>query len=242
MTKIFGIIPARFGSTRFPGKPLALILGKPMIQHTYESASRSKLLKDLIVATDDRGIFETVKSFGGKCMMTSKDHPTGTDRLIEVASSLEPNSIIVNIQGDEPDIDPDLIDGVIQLKLNHRDWEMTTGACPITELSERTDPNRVKVVFTKDNKALYFSRSLIPSLFKKEIPVYKHLGIYCYERDVLLSYNKLPQSELEVSESLEQLRALEAGLSIGVYVTQKPSLSVDVPEDISLVEQALLKK
>ena len=241
MTKIFGIIPARFGSTRFPGKPLALILGKPMIQHTYESASRSKLLKDLIVATDDRGIFETVKSFGGKCMMTSKDHPTGTDRLIEVASSLEPNSIIVNIQGDEPDIDPDLIDGVIQLKLNHRDWEMTTGACPITEFSERTDPNRVKVVFTKEHKALYFSRSLIPS-FKKEIPVYKHLGIYCYERDVLLSYNKLPQSELEVSESLEQLRALEAGLSIGVYVTQKPSLSVDVPEDISLVEQALLKK
>ena len=242
MSKIIGIIPARFGSTRFPGKPLALILGKPMIQHTYESASKSKLLNDLIVATDDSRIFDTVKSFGGRCVMTSSNHPTGTDRLIEVASDLETNSIIVNIQGDEPDIDPDLIDGVIQLKLDHRDWEMTTGACPIYEISERNDPNRVKVVFSKDYKALYFSRSLIPSLFKKEITVYKHLGIYCYERNVLLSYNKLPESDLEISESLEQLRALEAGLSIGVYVTRKPSLSVDVPEDISLVEDTLSKK
>lgn len=238
--KILGIIPARYGSTRFPGKPLTQIAGKPMIQWTYENASRSRLLDELLVATDDLRIAKVVESFRGKVAMTSPDHPTGTDRLIEVVSAYSGEDlIVVNIQGDEPGIDPQLIDGVVQLKLDHRDWEITTAACPFTDESERLDPNRVKVVFTAQKKALYFSRSLIPSLFKKQIPVHKHLGIYCYEKKILLNYNSLPPSELEASESLEQLRALEAGLNIGVYITNKAGLSVDVPEDVAQVEREL---
>ncbi len=238
--KILGIIPARYGSTRFPGKPLTWIAGKPMIQWTYKNASRSHLLDELLVATDDPRIAKVVESFGGKVAMTSPDHPTGTDRLMEVVSTYpEEDLIVVNIQGDEPGIDPLLIDGVVQLKLDHRDWEMTTAACPLSDESEKLDPNRVKVVFTAQKKALYFSRSLIPSLFKKQVKVHKHLGIYCYEKKVLLQYNSLPPSELEASESLEQLRALEAGLTIGVYITERAGLSVDVPEDIAQVEREL---
>ena len=240
--KILGIVPARYGSTRFPGKPLAMIAGKPMVQWTYENASRSKLLQEVLVATDDERIAKTVKSFGGLVAMTSSDHPTGTDRLIEVVSTYSQEMVVVNIQGDEPGIDPELIDGVVRLKLEHRDWEITTAACPIGEEAEKTDPNRVKVVISSQKKALYFSRSLIPSLFKKQVTVYKHLGIYCYEKNVLLNYNSLPESELEASESLEQLRALEAGLTIGVYVTKKAGLSVDTPGDIAQVELELSKR
>lgn len=239
--KVIGIIPARYGSTRFPGKPLAPILGKPMIEWTYRSAGLSTTLNELIVATDDERIANVVRSFGGNYIMTSESHPTGTDRLIEVASKYPDDSIFVNIQGDEPGIDPSLIDGVVSLKLNHRDWEMTTAACPMS-YEERNDKNRVKVVFTHDKKALYFSRSLIPSMHKKETKVYKHLGIYCYESKSLLYYNSIPKSDLEESESLEQLRAIEAGWSIGVYITQKAGLSVDIPDDIFSVEEELKGK
>lgn len=239
--KIIGIIPARFGSTRFPGKPLVTILGKPMIEWTYRNASRSECLDELVVATDDLRIQETVRSFHGNCIMTSSSHPTGTDRMIEVAKHYPGENIFVNIQGDEPGIDPSLIDGVVSLKLEHRNWEMSTAACPIDSEGEKIDKNRVKVVFTHQKKALYFSRSLIPSLHKKNVLIYKHLGIYCYESNALLHYNSLPKSELEESESLEQLRALEAGWSIGVYLTQKAGLSVDVPDDILPVEKELKK-
>lgn len=239
--KIIGIIPARFGSTRFPGKPLANILGKPMIEWTYRNAIRSECLDELLVATDDPRIEEVVQRFSGKCIMTSSLHPTGTDRLIEVAMHFSGENIFVNIQGDEPGIDPTLIDGVINMKLAHRDWEMSTAACKIDIREEQLDVNRVKVVFTHEKKALYFSRSIIPSLYKRDIPVYKHLGIYCYESKSLLSYNSLPKSNLEESESLEQLRAMEAGWSIGVYLAEKAGLSVDVPEDITLVEEEFQK-
>ena len=240
--KILGIIPARFGSTRFPGKPLAVIHGKPMIQWTYENSSRSKRIDELIVATDDTRIFQAVTSFGGKVVMTSGEHSTGTDRLIEVAKNFPKETVVINVQGDEPGIDPNLIDGVIDLKLQFRNWHMTTAACPIENPSEIHDVNRVKVVFNREGKALYFSRSSIPSQFKKEVQVYKHLGIYCYEIQTLLDYNHLPESELEASESLEQLRALEAGLSIGVFVTQRAGLSVDVPDDIIAVEEELKRR
>lgn len=188
MSLIIGIIPARFGSTRFPGKPLAKIGHKTMIEWTYIHSSKSKLLNKIYVATDDSRIEAEVLSFGGNVIMTSPNHPTGTDRLIEVTKKFPDASIIVNIQGDEPGIESELIDGVIQLKKDRRDWEMTSAAVKINDNSELKDPNRVKVVFDKNNKALYFSRSLIPSLFKKNVPVYRHLGIYCYERECLLNY------------------------------------------------------
>ena len=236
MSDVIGVIPARYGSTRFPGKPLAKIGTKPMIQWTYENARKSKSLMDLYVATDDDRIFNEVLSFGGKVVLTSSHHPTGTDRLIEVGKIFPPDSILVNIQGDEPGIDPTLIDGVVDLKKLHRDWEMTTAAVEITDETEKKDPNRVKVVFDRNGKALYFSRSLIPSCEKAITKVFKHLGIYTYENQFLQKYPNLPPSELERSESLEQLRALEAGHSIGVYVTDHSGLSVDVPEDLEKVQ------
>ncbi|MCB1180018.1 MAG: 3-deoxy-manno-octulosonate cytidylyltransferase, partial [Leptospiraceae bacterium] len=202
MANIVGIIPARYGSTRFPGKPLLKIGNKSMIRWTYENTKKSSLLSEVYVATDDERIEKEILSFGGNVIMTSPEHASGTDRLIEATQKIPNNpDIIVNIQGDEPGIDPELINGVIQKKLDHRNWEMSTACVLITDKNELNDPNRVKVVFDKNGKALYFSRSLIPSLFKKEIPVYRHLGIYSYERKFLLSYNSLPQSPMEESES-----------------------------------------
>jgi len=231
--KITGVIPARYGSTRFQGKPLAMIGSRTMIEWTYINASRAGSLDEVIVATDDERIFKTVESFGGRCMMTSAGHPSGTDRIIEVAENLPDTDIIVNIQGDEPGIEPELIDGVAALKIKNRDWDMTTAAVPMTE--NLNDPNRVKVVFDIHGKALYFSRSLIPSNFKSDEAVFRHLGIYCYEMDFLLNYHFLPASSYEKSESLEQLRAMQAGKSIGVFVADKAALAVDTEEDLQVV-------
>jgi 3-deoxy-manno-octulosonate cytidylyltransferase (CMP-KDO synthetase) len=234
--KALGIIPARFGSTRFPGKPLAKIGHRTMIHWTYANSSRSQLLSDLYVATDNEKIAEEVQSFGGKYILTSPLHPSGTDRLIEAVQKIQTDSeIIVNIQGDEPGIDPELIDGVIQKKIDFRNWEMSTAVVQIQNPSEYKDPNRVKVVFNRHGKVLYFSRSLIPSLFQKDVPVFRHLGIYCYEKNFLLNYNSLPSSNLESSESLEQLRALEYGADIGVFIATKAGLSVDSPSDLDVV-------
>lgn len=238
---IIGIIPARYASTRLPGKPLAKIGNKTMIEWTYYHAKKADSLSDVIVATDHEDIYNQINNAGGKVIMTNPNHATGTDRLIEVVHNLKQVDIIVNIQGDEPGIEPELINGVVNLKVKNRNWEMTTAACPMP-VEEQTDPNRVKVVFDRNQKALYFSRSIIPSNTKQIIPIYRHLGIYSYERDFLLSYNDLPESGLEQSESLEQLRAIEAGFGIGVHLTEKAGLSVDSPEDLDIVIQDFQKR
>jgi len=244
--KIIGIIPARYGSSRFPGKPLVKIGSKTMIHWTYQSSKKCKLLDQVIVATDDDRIFQEVESFGGQVVMTRPDHISGTDRLIEVAHLLkneidDKNDIFVNIQGDEPGIESELIDGVVQLKLKERSWAMTTAAVPMS-YEEAEDPNRVKVVFTKDNRAIYFSRSIIPYALKQQDQYFRHLGIYCYELNFLLKYNNLPESYLEKSESLEQLRAIEAGYHIGIHLAEKASLSIDHPEDVAFVEEDFRKR
>ncbi len=243
MPRVIGIIPARYGSTRFLGKPLVKIGHKSLLAWTYFHASQSTLLSELIVATDDGRILEECKSFGIKVLLTSPTHNSGTDRICEVISHIpEQDLIIVNIQGDEPDIDPKLIDGVVNLKLQNRNWEMTTAACELLDSKDWNDSNRVKVTFDRNRKALYFSRSLIPSQWKLKTKVYRHLGIYCYEKDAILSYPNLPKSQLEESESLEQLRALEAGFTIGVFLTDKASLSVDTPEDLQVVIEEFKKR
>jgi 3-deoxy-manno-octulosonate cytidylyltransferase (CMP-KDO synthetase) len=250
---VIGIIPARFGSTRFPGKPLVKIGSKSMIQWTYESASQADCLTEIIVATDDDRIYQEVIRFGGRAVLTRQDHPTGTDRLIEVTEKLLDldvnlevhRDIVVNIQGDEPGIEASLIQGVVDLKIRHPEWVVTTACVPMN-WTDAQDPNRVKVVFNSQNKALYFSRALIPSDFKKDALVdltqgggilyYRHLGIYCYNMDFLLSYNSLPSSNWEALESLEQLRVLQNGYDMGIFQAKKASLAIDRPEDVSIVE------
>ncbi|EMS87380.1 3-deoxy-D-manno-octulosonate cytidylyltransferase [Leptospira noguchii str. Hook] len=242
MKKILGVIPARYASSRFPGKPLAKIGDKTMIEWTYLNASRSSALSELVVATDDIRIHEVVLKFGGKSIMTSPDHPSGTDRIIEVANQFSEYSIIINIQGDEPGIEPELVDGVASLKASHPEWAMSTAAIPLLDFSHATDPNRVKVIIDRNGKAIYFSRSLIPSQFKTTVPLYRHLGIYGYDRDFLLQYNSLPKSNLEESESLEQLRAIEAGYGIGIYLSKEAGLSVDTPADLEIVIEDFKKR
>ncbi|WP_411824083.1 3-deoxy-manno-octulosonate cytidylyltransferase [Leptospira sp. 'Mane'] len=240
--KVLGVIPARFASTRFPGKPLALIGSKPMIEWTYLHSKKAKSLNELVVATDDEKIRDAVLSFGGKVAMTRVDHETGTDRIIEVAHQFPEYDVIVNIQGDEPGIEPELIDGVVDLKLKNTDWEMTTAAVRFAETEDPNDPNRVKVVFDQLSRANYFSRSPIPSSFKKKADYFRHLGIYSYERKFLLNYHSLPVSDWEMSESLEQLRALQNGNTIGVFLANKANLGVDSPRDLEIVTEEFKKK
>ncbi len=236
MSKVLGVIPARYASKRFPGKPLAMIGKKPMIQWVWEAARHCEDLDHLIVATDDSRIEEAVEKFGGKVIMTSADHPSGTDRLAEVARHYPNYDILVNIQGDEPGIDWHLISGVTRLKLTHPEWDITTAARPLQQQEDLLLPERVKVVITKNGRALYFSRSLLPfPRYNCGQPFYLHLGIYAYKRDFLLRFGDLPPSPLEKTEALEQLRALENDFSIGVYITQSSSSSVDTPEDMERV-------
>lgn len=240
--KVLGIIPARFASTRFPGKPLALIGDKPMIEWTYLHSKKSKLISELVVATDNDDIFKAVVSFGGKAVMTDPNHPTGTDRIIEVTSKYNEFDTIINIQGDEPGIEPELIDGVLELKLRNRDWQMATACVPFLETEDPKDPNKVKVVFDRNQRANYFSRSLIPNPLKKNPTFYRHLGIYAFEREFLLGYNSLPKSDWEESESLEQLRALQNGAGIGIFVAKTASLGVDSPQDLDIIVKDFKKK
>lgn len=205
-----------------------------MIEWTYYNTKKSKLLDKVIVATDHIEIFDCVKSFGGSVILTKPEHATGTDRIIEASENFPSAEIIVNVQGDEPGIESELIDGVVKLKLENRNFDMTTAAC-LLEKENYFDPNRVKVVFDKNFRALYFSRSLLPSNFKVEKKVYKHIGIYCYEKTFLLNYHSLPPSDLEESESLEQLRAIENGNSIGVYIHSGSGFSVDTEADLEIV-------
>jgi 3-deoxy-manno-octulosonate cytidylyltransferase (CMP-KDO synthetase) len=242
--KIYGIIPARYGSTRFPGKPLALIAGKPLIQHVVEQCQKAKSLHEIIVATDDTSIWEVAQAFC-RVEMTAPNHATGTDRIAAVAQNCRCEAV-VNIQGDEPLIDPRVIDAVAGAL---EKAEMSTAATPIEKLAEWENPNVVKVVVNAAGRALYFSRRTIPYVRDAAtgaeqlaaFPFLKHLGIYGYRRQTLLRLVKFPVSPLEKAEKLEQLRALENGISIAVVKVSYDSVGVDVPADVKRVESMLKK-
>jgi 3-deoxy-manno-octulosonate cytidylyltransferase (CMP-KDO synthetase) len=237
--EIVAVIPARFASTRLPGKPLLTETGRPLIQHVVEAARRAQLVQRIIVATDDPRIAEAVTAFGGEAMMTRSDHPTGTDRVAEVAARLDQAQIIVNVQGDEPEIAGATIDRLVSLLKNDPESPMATLATPVRDEAVYRDPSCVKVVCSRLGRALYFSRSPIPchrdglpDLRSATVPVaHLHLGLYAYRRDFLLSIARLPPSPLEAVEKLEQLRVLEAGHSIAIAVVDEPSIGIDTPED-----------
>jgi 3-deoxy-manno-octulosonate cytidylyltransferase (CMP-KDO synthetase) len=236
--KIVGVIPARFASTRLPGKALLSETGRPLIHHVVEAARRSQSLERIIVATDDARVAEAVARIGGEFMMTRADHPTGTDRVAEVAAALDEAQIIVNLQGDEPEVSGETLDRVVALLEIDREAPMATLATPICDESIYRDPGCVKVVCSRRGRALYFSRSPIPcyrdGLENSGIatPIaHLHLGIYAYRRDFLLQLGSLPVSSLEAAEKLEQLRVLEAGYPIAVGVVAEPSVGIDTPED-----------
>lgn len=241
---ILGIIPARYASTRFPGKPLHLIAGKPLIQHVVEQCQRTKSLSEVIVATDDDRIRAVAEKFC-RVEMTRADHPSGSDRIAEVASRC-PCDAVVNVQGDEPLIDPAVIETVANALQGN---EMSTAATPIKELGEYDNPNVVKVVVNVAGRALYFSRRTIPFVRDAAslpvagqlaaFPFLKHLGIYGYRRDTLLRLVKFPVSKLEEAERLEQLRALDNGIQIAVAQVDYESIGVDTPEDVARVEKIL---
>jgi len=243
--KIAGIIPARYGSTRFPGKPLALIAGKPLIGHVVEQCQKARSLSEIIVATDDTRVWEVAQGYC-RAEMTAPVHPSGMDRIAEVAQNCSCDAVI-NIQGDEPLIDPAVIDAVAAALSNA---EISTAATPIEEVSEWESPNVVKVVVNGAGRALYFSRRAIPYVRAAAtgaeqlaaFPFLKHLGIYGYRRQTLLRLVKFPVSPLERAEKLEQLRALENGIQIAVVRVSHDSIGVDVPADVKRVEQMLKKR
>lgn len=242
---IIGIIPARFGSTRLMGKPLADIGGKPMIQHTYFSAKKSKLLDKVVIAVDDEKIFQVAKSFGAEVYLTPKNITTGSDRIAFVTEKLKDAEIIVNIQGDEPFIQSKMIDQAIEPLLFDQKVNVSTLAKRIISVEELKSPSVVKVVFDYHNFALYFSRSPIPfvreartNLERIELAeVYKHIGLYAYRRESLLKFTSLKQTDLEKIEHLEQLRMLENGFKIKIVVTELESISVDTPKDLELIRR-----
>jgi len=254
------IIPARYESTRFPGKPLAPLNGNPLIRHVYENSKKSKLAKDVIVATDSESIFKTVIEFGGKAVMTAKEHASGTDRIAEAAAALD-YDIIVNVQGDEPLIRAEMIDDVIRL-LDDKRAAMGTLIKKIEDPEEVFDPNVVKAVFDKEGFAMYFSRAPIPyhrdrfgiqdkdnrascimyhasDIQTSELMMFKHIGIYSYRRDALLNLAKMEPVELEKTEKLEQLRALVNGFRIKVKETTYETVGVDTPQDLERVKKWL---
>jgi len=234
--KILGVIPARFGSTRFPGKVLALLSSKTVLQHVYERACQSRYLSSVIVATDDQRVYEAARGFGANVRMTRADHISGTDRVAEVAST-EESAVVVNIQGDEPLIDPAAIDAAILPVVHDTDVVMATLKKKIEDPREIADPNVVKVVTNHAGDAIYFSRCAIPYAREQGGVWFKHIGLYVYRRDFLLAYSQLPVGPLERAERLEQLRALENGYPIRVIETEYESLGVDTPEDLERVSR-----
>lgn len=244
--KAVAIIPARYGSTRFPAKPLALIAGTPMIQHVYERAAEAKRVSDVYVATDDRRIAEVVDGFGGKYIMTSSSLKSGTDRCAEAAKNVKAD-IIVNIQGDEPLISPAAIDDTIAALIKSPKSVMSTAAVPIKDEETLNSENVVKVVTAKNGDALYFTRSVVPRLrgirsseYLSHFTFLKHLGVYVYRRAFLQKMKRFVQTPLETAEKLEQLRVLENGYTIRVAIVKDDSVSVDVPSDIVEVEEHML--
>jgi len=234
--KILGVIPARFGATRFPGKVLALLSSKTILQHVYERASQSRYISGVVIATDDQRVYETARGFGARVRMTRPDHASGTDRVAEVVST-EEASVIVNIQGDEPLIDPAAIDAAILPLFHDSDVVMATLKKRIEDPREIADPNVVKVVTNHLGDAIYFSRCAIPYAREAGGVWFKHIGLYVYRRDFLLGYSSLPVGPLERAERLEQLRALENGFSLRVVETESESLGVDTPEDLERVSR-----
>jgi len=234
---VIGIIPARYGSTRFEGKVLADIHGKPMVQWVWEAAKKTKILDEVIVACDDKRVEDAVKSFGGKAAFTSKEHSSGTDRICEIINPLEVK-VIVNIQADEPLVEPVMIENVARPLLEDPQINMTTLMKLIEEPQEIDDANVVKVVTDKQGFALYFSRSTIPYQRDKSVKTnyYKHIGLYAYTKDFLFVFKNLPESNLERIEKLEQLRVLEAGFKIKVIETKISTIGVDTPEDLERVK------
>ncbi|MGC2420292.1 MAG: 3-deoxy-manno-octulosonate cytidylyltransferase [Candidatus Acidiferrales bacterium] len=243
--QVLAVIPARHASSRFPGKALAPIAGRPMIQHVVERLRRAQLVSRVVVATDDAGIQKAVESFGGEAILTRADHRTGTDRVAEVALH-NPAEIYVNVQGDEPLIDPETVDALVSALLEDPSVQIATPCTAIMQRNDIMDPNIVKVTRDFDGNALYFSRAPIPwvraTTEKIAARHWKHLGLYAFRRDALLEFPTLPPGALERIEQLEQLRWLENGFRIGVVETEYDAVSVDVPADIERVEKLLREK
>src|SRR5436190_19582018 len=241
MTKAVGIIPARWGSTRFPGKALHSIAGKPLLRHVWERCRRAKKLDRLIVATDDFRIAEAAFDWGAEVAMTSPNHASGTDRIAEVAKKLKQFAHIINVQGDEPLVDSKLIDRLVRELQRDKKLEMITAAHPFDDPADATSPHQVKVVLDQQGNALYFSRAAIPFVrepaTRKEY--FRHQGIYGYSRDLLLRFVRWKTSPLECAEALEQLRALENGLRIRVVMPGSGSPGVDTPEDARMIERLM---
>jgi 3-deoxy-manno-octulosonate cytidylyltransferase (CMP-KDO synthetase) len=225
-----GVIPARFSSTRFPGKIVASATGKPLVQHVVERASAAKRLREVIVAADDQRIVEALRPYGTRVVLTSPSHVSGTDRVAEVARGLS-DSIIVNVQGDEPEIEPQTIDALVR-RLEETGQDMATAATPFAPGADPSDPNLVKVVVAEDGRALYFSRAAIPFTRDSSLPAtyYLHQGIYAYRREFLLELASWPPTQLEQIEKLEQLRVLENGRSILVVITGRAVHGIDTPQ------------
>jgi 3-deoxy-manno-octulosonate cytidylyltransferase (CMP-KDO synthetase) len=242
--KVVVVIPARYGSTRLPGKPLVLLAGKPMIQRVYERAKMAQRADRVIVATDDERIVKAVEGFGGEATMTRTEHRTGTERVAEVAAH-EQGDVFVNVQGDEPLLDPGAIDVAVSSLLEEPLASIGTVATSIKTPGDIMDPNVVKAVLDFDGNAIYFSRAPIPwvrdTASKIQVRHLKHLGLYVFQREALLEYPTLPQGELERIEQLEQLRWLENGWKIRVAEVEHDAVSVDVPEDVARVEKLLQK-
>lgn len=240
--EVIGVIPARYSSTRFDGKVLADICGKPMIQRVWERAKAARALDEVMIACDDERILLAAKKFGAKAVMTSKDHPSGTDRIIEAVGFMDVR-IVINIQADEPLINPAIINSVAQALIDDKDVPMATAMKKIEEGAGINDPNVVKVVVDKNGFALYFSRAPIP--YHRDNPEireqvhYKHVGLYGYTKDFLFVYKNLAPSKLEKAERLEQLRVLEAGYRIKVVETKFDTIGVDTPDDLLKVTEIL---
>ena len=246
--RTLGVIPARFGAQRFPGKPLALIAGKTLVQRVFEQAAKAQRLDKVIVATENTRILEAVEAFGGDAMLTSPECATGTDRVAEVARAYDCD-LVLNIQGDEPLMRPEMIDQLVEGMQSDPKCVMGTLARKLESTANLDNPNVVKVALAQNGNALYFSRSRVPFVRDARsgdsqewltlARFYKHLGIYAFRREFLLKFVELPHGELERTEKLEQLRALENGFSIKVLITPHDSIGVDRPEDVELVEQIL---
>jgi 3-deoxy-manno-octulosonate cytidylyltransferase (CMP-KDO synthetase) len=250
--KVLAVIPARWASSRFPGKPLAEILDKPLVQWVFEQAQKASLVSEIVIATDDQRIFDAVRAFGGKAVMTSPDHQSGTDRSAEVAKNSECD-IVVNIQGDEPLMPPENIDLVIKPLFSSLDLPVSTLMIAIRSLDEMFNPNICKVVVDDKGRALYFTRAPVPydrdswpdaihsTNTNTDIKGYKHIGMYAYRKSFLMQFSELKTSRLENLEKLEQLRILENGYSIQVMETDQNSVGVDRPEDLTEVAQLINK-
>ena len=239
------VIPSRYGSTRFPGKPLAMLAGKPMIQHVYEGAAKARLAGETVVATDDDRIIQAVERFKGRAVMTSPTAASGAERAAEVARSRK-EQVIVNVQGDEPLVRPEMVDQLVEYLEHHQAVPMASLMTPLQDDAQGASPNAVKVVVDRDGFALYFSRAAIP--FVRETNrrpwprFFKHLGIYAYQRHFLLQFPSLELTTLEQAEQLEQLRALEHGYRIKLLETQHDTIGVDTPDDLKTVEAILMER